>query len=265
MDIDGYMMVGFSRGWVIAISTHMKEIGEELQSLKVHEGQLFDLCYSPQLNKLATCGDDGVRVVDMTDFKESKSEHREFKKEDGDPEKLEWTRDGQILTVATNGGCLYNFLMSIPSLATGHGAKLAYLSSLRGVTIIDAAVEGAPLTVDIAVEPSFIALGANQVAVGMNNHCWFYSLDRARPGLVAEREYVGTVKQIFLNDQYCVVLCDGKAHLHLIVPNPNLPEDREHKIFPDKVQPRLCINPSNARAKHNDDACNNRTKPSLQV
>jgi hypothetical protein len=112
--------------------------------------------------------------------------------------------------------------------------------------------------VDIAVEPSFIALGANQVAVGMNNHCWFYSLDRARPGLVAERyvytssllsslvfltffllvansEYVGTVKQIFLNDQYCVVLCDGKAHLHLIVPNPNLPEDREHKIFPDKV------------------------------
>jgi hypothetical protein len=90
--VDGYMMVGFSRGWVIAISTHMKEIGEELQSLKVHEGTLiansaslpssnltmsmsylvgllFDLCYSPQLNKLATCGDDGVRVVDMTDFK----------------------------------------------------------------------------------------------------------------------------------------------------------------------------------------------------
>lgn len=36
---DGYMMVGFSKGWVIAISTHMKEIGEELQSLKVHESK----------------------------------------------------------------------------------------------------------------------------------------------------------------------------------------------------------------------------------
>jgi hypothetical protein len=44
--------------------------------------------------------------------------------------------------------------MSIPSLATGHGAKLAYLSSLRGVTVIDAAVEGAPcMHIHIIIPP----------------------------------------------------------------------------------------------------------------
>lgn len=32
-------------------------------------GTLVDLVYSPQVHKLATCGDDGVHIVDMTDFK----------------------------------------------------------------------------------------------------------------------------------------------------------------------------------------------------
>src|SRR5947208_1937399 len=96
-------MIGFSKGYVVAISTHMKEIGEELQSIKIHEN-LIDLVYSPALNKLASAGDDGLRVVDMADWKESKAEHREFNKEEGDPEKMEWTKDGQILTVIV---CLF--------------------------------------------------------------------------------------------------------------------------------------------------------------
>lgn len=34
-------------GYVIAISTHMTEIVEELQSLKVHEGESCDFCCLP--------------------------------------------------------------------------------------------------------------------------------------------------------------------------------------------------------------------------
>ena len=33
-----------------------------------------------------------------------------------------------------------------------------------------------PLSVDIIVEPNFVALGPYHLAVGMNNRAWFYSL-----------------------------------------------------------------------------------------
>lgn len=33
-----------------------------------------------------------------------------------------------------------------------------------------------PISVDIIVEPSFVALGPYHLAAGMNNRAWFYSL-----------------------------------------------------------------------------------------
>jgi hypothetical protein len=76
---------------------------------------LVDMVYNQQLNRLATCGDDGVHIVDMADWKELKSEHKEFTREEGDAERMEWTKDGQILSVATSGGYVFNFLMAVDS------------------------------------------------------------------------------------------------------------------------------------------------------
>ncbi len=182
---DGYMMVGFSKGYVIAISTHMKEIGEELQSIKLHDAALTDLVYSSQLNKLASCAEDGVRVLDMQDWKELKSEGRTFTAEEGVPEKLEWTRDGQILTVATSEGNVYNYLMSIPVLSNFYQQRLGYLSSLKNVTVIDVSAPDQPgLSVEVDVEPNFMAVGPAHVAVGMNTHVYFYSCTRQDAGYV---------------------------------------------------------------------------------
>jgi len=243
---DGYMMVGFSKGYVIAISTHMKEIGEELQSLKVHESSLYDVVFSSQLNKLATCGDDGLRVVDMTDWKELKSEHREFNREEGDPERMEWTKDGQILSVATSGGYLFNFLMAMPVLSAYHQTKLLYLSSLRHVSIVDVGADSAPVvSLEIAIEPSFLALGPTHVAVGMNNHCWFHLWHRVgsatisarelAQSIVYEREYIGSVKSIALNEHFAAVLLDnGRLNLHLIANEPE--SERDSKLFPTEEE-----------------------------
>jgi len=59
-------MIGFSEGYAVAISTHMEEIGEELQSLKVHDSGLMALAYSDAANKFATCGEFQLKVVDMS-------------------------------------------------------------------------------------------------------------------------------------------------------------------------------------------------------
>ena len=41
---DGYMMIGFSNGFVVVISTHMKEIVEELFSGRFHKVRRVTAC-----------------------------------------------------------------------------------------------------------------------------------------------------------------------------------------------------------------------------
>jgi WD repeat-containing protein 19 len=224
---DGYMMVGFSKGFVVAISTHMREIGEELQSLQVHSEVLYDMIFSPTLNKLASCGNDGVRVVSLADWKECKDDYTNYNGTEGSPEKLHWTTDGQILTVTTSQGFVFNYLTSIPLLAEAHGTNVCYLSSLRHVSIVGVGMEELA-QFEIQVEPSFLAMGPHHVAVGMNNYCWFHNIE---DDTVLEKEYHGVVTKMCLNDTYSAALCDQKCHLHAIAADGD-EEERKEEIFP---------------------------------
>lgn len=52
---DGYILIGFSAGFIIAISTHIKEVGEELFQVKNHKDNLTDVAVCNGL--AASCGD----------------------------------------------------------------------------------------------------------------------------------------------------------------------------------------------------------------
>lgn len=52
---DGYILIGFSAGYIIAISTHIKEVGEELFQVKNHKDNLTDLAVFN--GQAASCGD----------------------------------------------------------------------------------------------------------------------------------------------------------------------------------------------------------------
>lgn len=52
---DGYILIGFSAGFIIAISTHIKEVGEELFQVKNHKESLTDVAVCNGL--AASCGD----------------------------------------------------------------------------------------------------------------------------------------------------------------------------------------------------------------
>lgn len=54
----GYILLGFSNGHVVAISTHPKDIGQELWQVKNHKELLTGLAYSSVLELVASCGDD---------------------------------------------------------------------------------------------------------------------------------------------------------------------------------------------------------------
>lgn len=88
---------------------------------------------------------------------------------------LTWCPDGQILTVATAAGDVFNFLARMPTVHASSGPRVAYLSSLREVSVVDASRSGEkPLTVPVDIEPTIVALGPCHVAVAMNDRVIFY-------------------------------------------------------------------------------------------
>lgn len=55
---DGYILLGFALGNVVAISTHPKEVGQELWQIRNHRDSLSAIAICRPLEQIASCGDD---------------------------------------------------------------------------------------------------------------------------------------------------------------------------------------------------------------
>lgn len=62
---DGYILLGFSQGNVVAISTHPKEVGQELWQIRNHRDSLCAIAVSKPLEQIASCGDDKYESLIM--------------------------------------------------------------------------------------------------------------------------------------------------------------------------------------------------------
>eukprot|EP00746_Dinoflagellata_sp_MGD_P124561 gnl/MRDRNA2_/MRDRNA2_59159_c0_seq1.p1 gnl/MRDRNA2_/MRDRNA2_59159_c0~~gnl/MRDRNA2_/MRDRNA2_59159_c0_seq1.p1 ORF type:complete len:1372 (-),score=249.48 gnl/MRDRNA2_/MRDRNA2_59159_c0_seq1:124-4239(-) len=232
---DGYLILGFSLGYIVIISSQMKEISEELSSVKYHSNSLDCVCCSKAAGKIASAGDDGIRIISMKDWKEVKSERIAIRPE-SKVTQMHWSTDGELLSFATESGWIYCYLAKLTALSATCGTRLAYLTSLREMTIIEGANEHSSkvvLTTD--VEPAFMALGPNHLATGMNNRVWFYSCQhQGNCHLVNEQEYVGSVESVSLNATHAAVLIEGRVYLHSIEQDG----DGRTTIFPRKEDDR---------------------------
>ncbi|KAI9919057.1 hypothetical protein PsorP6_011989 [Peronosclerospora sorghi] len=144
---NGYIIAGFSSGYVVVISTHINEIGREQYCAKFHDNSMREIVFNEANGFVATCGDNYIKVVRMSDWKEIAVEYL-----DGNStafsnaastsgpagslsfsspsdsfgsnsttgavhatsvsyENLQWTPHGQILIVSLRNGCLYNFMI----------------------------------------------------------------------------------------------------------------------------------------------------------
>ena len=246
---DHIAVVAFSGGYVLSVSTASQDLGTEKFCTRLHNDALFCCAYNPHLRRIATAGNDGIRIMDARDFKEIRADFIPPEDvEDGRIVSLAWSPDGQILTAATSAGNVYNFLGKMTTLFATYKSKIGYLSSLREVSVVDAVTRGRPIDVMVKLEPSLIAIGAEHVAAGMNNRVYFHRIedkndDRDRDrgngngGLVNDQEYVGVVKDIQLNTTYASVLTDSKVMLHLIEPPPRSSTNQNmSKTFPDREE-----------------------------
>lgn len=218
---DGYIMLGFKSGYVCIVSTHQDEIGAEISAAKMHSESLGGIAYSSQIQKGASIGDDCVKIFSMSDLKtfyrEQNIDKYQMDNEYGTLTGLEWTNDGQILSVSSENGNIYSFLTSIPVINGCYGSSAVYLSSLRELCVRDIVRDEIRAHIEIDIEPSFVSLGENHVAVGMNNRVWYYRIpDRPQDSekhsmCIGDREYLSTVENVRMNAEYAVVQVGGKA------------------------------------------------------
>ncbi|GBG32352.1 WD repeat-containing protein 19 [Hondaea fermentalgiana] len=232
------IVAGFTTGQVVAVRVDTGMFGEEIFSSRLHRTSLTNLVVSRTLQRIASCGDSSVHVIDTESWRENTEEKINLENEEGNLARMSWTLDGQILTVATKTGRLYNFLTKMPMVNDSYGVNVAYLSSLREIAIVDAldaqrGVRSSPIRVPTSVEPAFVALGGEHVVVGMNNRAWFYRFQNNEDPnqtdvLVNEVEYLASVDKICLNDQFSAALCGGRIHLQPIEASNEV----ENQVFP---------------------------------
>ncbi|KAG7241299.1 hypothetical protein INR49_025817 [Caranx melampygus] len=230
---DGYILIGFSHGYFVVISTHIREIGEELYQAHNHKDCLNSVAISPALNKAASCGDNSIKIHELSELKDI-SNIFSLEDETKGLDQLSWTDDGQLLAVSTQKGTLHVFLTKLPLLCDSFGTRLAYLTSLLEVTVSNQVEGESPVTIELDVEPTFIAVGPYHVAVGMNNRAWFYALADQEPGFhkLKDVEYLGTIASMCLNSDYAAALFEGKVQLHMIEGKDH-EEKKQMKLFPD--------------------------------
>ncbi|XP_065554920.1 WD repeat-containing protein 19 isoform X2 [Lathamus discolor] len=236
---DGYIMIGFSRGYFVVISTHIREIGQEIFQAHNHKDNLSSIAISQSLNKAASCGDNCIKIHDLSDLREMYAIIN-LDDENKGVDKLAWTDDGQLLAVSSRRGSLHVFLTKLPILGDACNTRIAYLTSLLEVTIANDVERELPVTVSVEVEPSFVAIGVYHLAVGMNNRAWFYALGENNVKKLKDVEYLGTVASMHLNSDYAAALFEGKVQLHMIEGEGlDAQEERETRLFPaddDKYQ-----------------------------
>ena len=240
---DGYILIGFSSGYVVVISTHLKEIGQEVNSIRFHRDNLTDVTFSPALQKGASIGDNCVKIFDMSELSkmsEQRSEKMELDNEFGTLTRVDWTEDGQILTVSSKHGYIYTFLTRIPALHDVFGTRVLFLESLRDLRVKDMVDDEDIARIRIEIEPSFVSLGPNTVAVGMNNRVWFYRLADHNGKLQQTRSYLSTVQTVRLSREYAAVFTEGRVTLHPIdqtedeVGVTSSGDSSRHRVFPEK-------------------------------
>ncbi|XP_062838299.1 WD repeat-containing protein 19 [Anolis carolinensis] len=230
---ENYIMIGFSVGFFVAISTHVQEIGHELFQACDYKDNLTSIAISESLNKAASCGDNCIKIHELSDLNEMYAIIN-LEDENKGLDQLAWTDDGQLLAVSTRRGSIHVFLTKLPILGDSFSTRIAYLTSLLEVTVANYIENELPITVSVEVEPSFVAVGPYHLAVGMNNRAWFYVIGESNVKKLKDMEYLGTVARMCLNSDYAAGLLEGKVQLHMIESErSNTEEERETRLFPD--------------------------------
>jgi WD repeat-containing protein 19 len=142
--------------------------------------------------------------------------------------RVAFNADGQLLAIAGVG--VHVYVTRVPVLGGACGVRVAVLSSLTEVTVHhDVVDEEPPVSFTVDTEPTFIAVGVEHIAVGMNNRATFFHVSRAGVCTrvrtltchlggerVRECEYIGGVQRMHMCPTHVAAFMDGRVQLHRV-------------------------------------------------
>lgn len=106
---DGYIAIGFSKGYISIISTHMNEIKNEVHSMQPFKNGLDDLSVCEDVNRIAIAGENTVKIYDTNIWSEIVEEKIEISNQAGRISKIQWSTTGHILIISTYLGSIFAF------------------------------------------------------------------------------------------------------------------------------------------------------------
>jgi len=223
------LAVAFQTGWVSIISMAAGSEGEFLLERQVSKQPVVSLAASMETSRVAVVADSSIHMFDTLEVRDVPEERIALPMIG---KRCEWGADGSTLTASVSDGSIVHYLVSMPVVNAACGTIVAYMGSLREVVVRDIASSARkPLAIKIVMEPSFIAVGRQHVAMGTNNLCWFYACNAA-DNLVNEVEYMGTVEGVSMNSSRAAVRFNGCVQVHMI--DKNADPDGQHTLkFPD--------------------------------
>jgi hypothetical protein len=108
------IIVAFSSGMVNMLSTRANELGQEISACQVGNSPIESLYVNEEVGKVAVASQGSIRFVSLSDWKEVVADRIEITKSCGKITKIDWTKDGSILTVTTSNGYFVGFLTVVP-------------------------------------------------------------------------------------------------------------------------------------------------------
>lgn len=101
--------------------------------VKNHRDSLTDITLSQAVGKVATCGDNTIKVHSLQNLEETET-LISVTSESG-ISNIEWSTDGTMLAVVTYIGNILVYLIEIPKLTSVCGNRIALLTSLMEVAV----------------------------------------------------------------------------------------------------------------------------------
>ncbi|XP_011499935.1 PREDICTED: WD repeat-containing protein 19 [Ceratosolen solmsi marchali] len=237
---DGYILLGFETGYITAISTHIKEVGQELFQIKNHRDSLNDIAINKKTGKIVTCGDNNLKIHSLQNIEETEK----VISVSGEVgiSTVSWSMDGSMLTAVTHSGTVLIYLVQIPKLISVCGNRILVLASLTKVALYLYTLDKTklpPQIINTIIEPSIIAIGPLHVAVALNNRALFWNLSTGQNNTSTmthfEKDYLACVNSMYLNKLYASVLINDKLQIHAIKNDPVLINNgKDTKMFPDQ-------------------------------
>ena len=232
---DGYIALGFSKGFLSVISTHMVEIKNEVNSVQVFKNNLDDLSVCEQVNRIAVAGENSVRIFDKNSLKEITEEKIEISAQAGRISKINWSENGQILIVSTLIGYIFAFNVVINETFSINNNLFTTLLSLNEICTYEINEENKKPIYSLTLldEPKTFVVSLNYFVASFGTYLQIFRTTDDKGNILPKiqgkkKEFNSNITQIALNNNYMSVLADGKIHFI------RLETDNTEKIFPLK-------------------------------